>query len=259
MKAINIPQIRVIMAALVLAACAGGCRDGSSEGSANFVIEGEGFFPQAGNRKVTLETYTLKPSGRREILISSSQQIWVGVSVMNTELLKEHGADCARIQNAEDTRAVKSCLEAATTFEPTDDKIQLILENLLKTVLEVSVYVEPMEEEAASPPPDSAPAPSPQASSVRIPEIGETRDWDLLSCVVVASGNQPASYEFDGTQALLMHADEESWGKMLRKASAPMMIKVDPSIPSAKTPFEEMLRPHHRPGPFVLYECVQKK
>ena len=112
----------------------------------------------------------------------------------------------------------------------------MILENLLETVLEVSLYVEPVEEEVASPS-SSAQAPSPQASSVRIPEVGETREWELLNCVVVASGIQPASYQFDGTQALLMHADEESWGTMFRKASAPFMIEVDPIIPSAKTPF----------------------
>ncbi len=254
----NIPKIKVFMATLVLAACGGGCSDGSSKGSTSFTIDGEGFFPQAGNRRVVLETYTLTPNERKQISILSSQQMWVGVSVINLELLKEHGTDCARIQNAEDTRSVKTCWEASTTFEPTRGKIQLIVENLLKTLLEVSVYVEPVEKEVASSPQHSTSVPSPQASSVRIPEVGETREWELMSCVVVASGIQPASYQFDGTQALLMHADEESWGTMFRKASAPLTIKVDPSIPSSKTAFEEMLRPHHLPGPFVLYECVQK-
>ena len=259
MKLINILQIIVFVATLVLAVFGGGCSEGSSKGSASFTIEGEGFFPQTENRKVVLETYTLKPNERWQILISTSQQIWVGVSIMDFELLKKHGADCAEIQTTEGNRSVKSCLEAATIFEPTNDKIELILENLLKTSLEVSVYVEPVEQKVASLPPHSAPAPSPQASSVRIPEVGETREWELISCAVVASGNQPTSYLFDGTQALLMHADEKSWGTMLRKATEPFMITIDPSIPSAKTPFEEMLRPHHLPGPFVLYECVQKK
>jgi hypothetical protein len=178
---------------------------------------------------------------------------------MDPESLQEHGTDCARIQNAEDTASLKTCWDASTTFQPTAGKIQLVLENLLKRLLEVSLYVEPVEKEIASPPPPSTPVPSTKGSSVRIPEVGEAREWELLSCVVVASGTQPASYQFDGTQAVLMHADEESWGTMFRKASAPLMIKVDPSIPSAKTPFEEMLQPHHLPGPFVLYECVQKK
>ena len=253
MKAVNCPNFTVVT--LVLAVFVGGCSDRSS----SFTIEDEGFFTRTGNEKVVLETYTLKPSERRQISILSSQQIWVGVSVMNLELLKEQGTDCARIQNTEDTRSVKSCWEAATTFEPAEGKIQLILANLLNTFLEVSVYVEPVEKEVANPPPHSALVPSPQASSARIPKVGETREWELISCVVVASGMQPASYQFDGTQALLMHADEESWGTMFRKASAPFVIEVDPSVPSAKTPFEEMLRPHHLPGPFVLYECIQKK
>ena len=259
MKVISISKITMFMATLLLVAGGGGCGDGSSKDSTSFKIEGESFFPQTGNEKVILETYTLRPDERRQISILTSQQIWIGVSVMNIELLKEHGTDCARIQNTEDSRSVKSCWDGATTFEPTNGKIQLILENLLETFLEVSVYVEPIEKEVASPPLNSATVPSPQANSVRIPGVGETREWELLSCVVVASGTQPASYQFDGTQAVLMHADEESWGTMFRKASAPFTIKIDPSIPSAKTPFEEMLRRHHQPGPFVLYECVQKK
>ena len=235
---------------LPLAVCGGGCGDGSS----SFTIEGEDFFPAIGEKQVVLITYTLKPNARKQISISTSEAIWVGVSIMDAELFKKHGTACAKIQNKEGTRSAKSCLGGATTFEPTNDKIELILENLLETSLEVSVYVEPVEQEAAIPP-----APTPLAGSVRIPKIGETREWDLLDCTVVASGNQGTSYLFDSTQALLMHADEKSWGKMLRKASGKFEITVDPSIPSAKTPFEEMLRPHHPPGPFVLYECVPKK
>ena len=135
---------RQILVFATLALFAGGCSDGSSNGSTSFTIEDEGFFPQTGDGKVVLETYTLRQNERRQISISSSQQIWVGVSVMNPELLKQHGTDCARIQNREDTRSVKSCWEAATTFEPTRGQIQLILENLLNTVLEISVYVGPV-------------------------------------------------------------------------------------------------------------------
>ena len=154
------------MATLVLTACGGGCSDGSSKGSTSFTISAEGFFPQTGNRRVVLETYTLTPNERKQISILSSQQIWVGVSVINPEVLQEHGSDCARIQNAEDTRSVETCWEASTAFEPTRGKIQLIVENLLNTLLEVKVYAEPVEKEVASSPQHSAPVPSPQASSV---------------------------------------------------------------------------------------------
>ncbi len=144
MKLINILQILVFVATLVLAAIGGGCSEGFSKGSTSFTIDGKGFFPQTENRKVVLETYTLKPNERWQILILTSQQIWVGVSIMDFELLKKHGADCAEIQTTEGNRSVKSCLEAATIFEPTNDKIELILKNLLKTSLEVIVYVEPV-------------------------------------------------------------------------------------------------------------------
>ncbi len=251
----NIPKITVFIVTLLVVACGGGCSDESSKSSTSFTIEGDSFFPKTGNKKVVLDTYTLNPNEQKQILLLSPQEIWVGVSVMNHELLKEHETDCARIQNMEDTRSIKSCWDGATTFEPTNGEIQLILVNMLKTFLEVSVYVEPVEEEVASTP---LPMPSPQAGSVKIPEVGETREWEWLDCIVVASGMQPDSYQFDGTQALLMHADEESWGTMVRSASSPFTIKVDPTIPSAKTPFEEMLRPHHLPGPFVLYECEKK-
>ena len=251
----NIQKITLLIATLVVVVCGGGCSDESSKSSTSFTIEGDGFFPKTGRRKIVLDTYTLNPNEQKQILLFSSQEIWVGVSVMNLELLKKHGTDCARIQNMEDTRSAKSCWEGATTFKPTNGEIQLILVNKLNSFLEVGVYVEPVEEEVATP---TLPVSSPQAGSVKIPGVGETREWERLSCIVVASGMQPNSYQFDGTQALLMHADEESWGTMVRSASSPFTIKVDPTIPSAKTPFEEMLKPHHPPGPFVLYECVKK-
>ena len=125
---------------------------------------------------------------------------------------------------------------------------------MLEVSLEASVEVSPVDNE----PVKRAPPPA-GAKNVRIPAVGEARDWGLLSCVVVASGNKPAAYEFDGTQVLLMHAAEKSWGKNLLNPSAPMTVTVDPSVPSAKTPFGDMLQPYHPPGPFVLYECVLKE
>ena len=133
------------MVALTSTACQPGGQESASlsqEDVAAITIEPGKFTIEPKNERVVVGKYTLKPNERREISISTSQQIWVGVTVMDFELLQKYETDCAKVQNKEGTRSVKSCSEAATTFEPTNGRIELILENLLNAPLEVSVYKE---------------------------------------------------------------------------------------------------------------------